>query len=156
MKSVRNKINLNVMLAVFVLITLLFPSQAFSQVKRGQRTGQKMGQRMERPEGQMQLSTEQKEKIGLIRNRYSDLLDDVVIEIRQARFEMMAEMRKDNPDRPRIEAKLSKVMELQEKRHKIFLDEFFEIREVLTPEQNKFFVRRMMRNMMREGNRKKQ
>jgi periplasmic protein CpxP/Spy len=148
MNILKRKTILILMLAIVALSILLLSSPAFSQGKGSLRPGE----RIKRSHDQLNLSAEQKERIRVIRNKYSDLLDDVIIEIRQARLQMMGEMRKDNPDRARIEAKLKKVMELQEKRHKIILDEFFEIRELLTPEQRKLFARRMTRGMMRDNN----
>jgi Spy/CpxP family protein refolding chaperone len=160
MNRIRIKIYLVLLTLIVVLSGLINPPQAFSQTKGNHPGGRLLRRGQGQPPGpgheHLQLSPEQKEKIQAIRNKYSGLLDDVVIEIRKARLEMVTEMKKDNPDRAQIETKLKKVMTLQEKRHQIILDEYFEIRSVLTPEQNRFFVRRFIRSMMREGEGKTQ
>ena len=50
----------------------------------------------------------------------------------------MAEfIREENPVRKKIDEQLNRIIDLERQRQKILLDEFFETREILNPEQQR-------------------
>lgn len=97
----------------------------------------------------MNLNAEQKEKLMKIRKGFEDRQEDVSFSIKEKKFELVKLFREATPDRKKIEAKLNEIIELERARQRLYLDEFFQVREILTPEQVKIFTRQTMRALIR-------
>jgi Spy/CpxP family protein refolding chaperone len=102
------------------------------------------------------LSPEQKEKIKLIRDKFEDLTGDVQFDLKKKRFELADELQKAEPDRKKIDAKINEMLGMERKHYKLIIDEYFEIKKVLTPQQSQIFLRRFVRSMMKERGGNKQ
>jgi len=103
----------------------------------------------DREKGGMNLNAEQKEKLMKIRKGFEDRQEDVSFSIKEKKFELVKLFREATPDRKKIEAKLNEIIELERARQRLYLDEFFQVREILTPEQVKIFTRQTMRALIR-------
>lgn len=97
----------------------------------------------------LQLNEEQKAKMKEIHDKFGEYLEDIKFALGKKRFELADELRKDDPDRKKIDALVQDISTLETKRQKLFIDEFFEIRAALNAEQKKFYIRRFIRQMMR-------
>lgn len=97
----------------------------------------------------MKLTSEQKEKLRNIRKIFEDKQDDVNFSIREKKMELAKLFREASPDRKKLEGKLNEIIELERTRQRLYLDEFFQVREILTPEQVKIFTRQTMRALLR-------
>ncbi len=99
--------------------------------------------------GWMNLSPEQREKLKKIRKSYEDRQDDINFSMKEKKLELAKLFREAAPDRKKIEGKLNEVIELERARQRLYLDEFFQVREILSPEQVKIFTRQTMRALLR-------
>lgn len=95
----------------------------------------------------LKLTQEQKSKMQEIHQGYSDQIEDIQLGIMKKRLELAEELKKDEPDRKKIEAIITGMLQLEEKKQRIIIDEFFAIRNLLTPDQRKIYVRRFIRQM---------
>ena len=100
--------------------------------------------------GEMKLTTQQSDLLKKIREKYEWKREDIVYKMKEKKIEMVRLLREDTPDRKQIEKKLEEVAKLEGERQKLFLDEYFEVRTVLSPEQVKIFTRKTVRALMRD------
>jgi len=89
------------------------------------------------PLERLNLTEEQKLQVQKIHSRYEWLMEDVRISSQKARIQMADFLREENPDRNKIGKQLNRIMVLEHRQQKILLDEFFETRKVLNPEQQR-------------------
>jgi Spy/CpxP family protein refolding chaperone len=97
----------------------------------------------------MKLTPEQQDKLKKIRDAYMDRTEEMQLQIKEKRFEMMKLFRDQEPDRKKIYAKIDEIYKLECDRQRLMVDEFFEVRQVLTPEQARVFRIKTYRAMMK-------
>jgi len=97
----------------------------------------------------MNLTSGQREKLRNIRKSFEDKQDDINFSIREKKLELAKLFREDSPDRKKLEGRLNEIIELERTRQRLYLDEFFQVREILTPEQVKIFTRQIMKALLR-------
>lgn len=95
------------------------------------------------------LTDEQKEQIKEIKKKYSLKIDNLKFEIKKKRFDMAEELRKENPDRNKLDNLIDQIVENQRKLQKLILDEYFEIRQILNPSQRKFYNHLIIRMLLK-------
>ncbi|MDQ7822888.1 MAG: periplasmic heavy metal sensor [Candidatus Eremiobacteraeota bacterium] len=105
--------------------------------------------RMVERDGALNLTSEQKAELKKIRARFEDKQEDLDLSMKAKKIEMVKLFREESPDRKKIETRLKELNALEGSRQKLFLDEFFEVREILTPEQVKLFTRKTVRALLR-------
>ncbi len=132
-------------LVILAIIAVALPMTAHAQ--KAKPNTQKSG-----AEGNLmlRLTDEQRDKVQAIRMRFEEKMEDVRFELRKQRFELAYLLRQGEEDRNKIDAKIDEILVLEKKRHKMILDEYFEMKKILTPQQNRIFLRHMIRAMMRE------
>lgn len=101
-------------------------------------------------EERFSLNMEQRKKMRQIRQKYEGAMEDLGFDLQRKRFEVADMLRLPEPNREQIDKKIDELLALERKRHKLILDEYFEVRKILTPEQNRFFLRRIVRAMLEE------
>jgi len=93
------------------------------------------------------LTEEQQQKLKEIHQLYSNTLEDIRLGSMKRKLELAEEMKKDDPDRKKIDEILNSINQLELKKQKTIMDEFFAIRGVLSADQRKFFTRKFIRQM---------
>lgn len=139
------------LIAVFLLM-LFTPAIAESETKQSTAESTKTRKvdknRMKRM-GKLNLTDEQEKKISAIKTEFSFKMEDIKFEMQKKRFELAEELRKDEPDQKNIDRIIDELSQIQKKRHTLIVGEFMSVRKILTPEQNRFFVRRFVQMMMK-------
>jgi Spy/CpxP family protein refolding chaperone len=102
-----------------------------------------------RSETEMGLTPEQQEKLKNIRTRYEEKAEDIQFEIRSKKIEMVKLLRAPSPERKMIDQKLEELLKLEGARQRLYVDEYFEVRKLLTPEQARIFTRKTIRAIMK-------
>lgn len=97
----------------------------------------------------IQLTEEQKVQVQKIRSRYEWQIEDIRISSHKARLQMADYLREENPARKKVDEQLHRIMDLERQRQKILLDEFFETREILNPEQRRQLTMMTVRMILR-------
>ena len=97
----------------------------------------------------MKFTEEQKQKLKSIKQKYGNKLEDLHFKTLKKRIELVEEIRKDNPDRKKVDKIVGELNNIWTQKQKIIIYEFFEIRNILTPEQKKLYVRRFTRQLLR-------
>lgn len=97
----------------------------------------------------MKLTEDQKKKMMGIRQRYSSKIDDISFDLLETRITMAKELKKDEPDREAINKLIKKTSVLEERKMMLIIDEFFEVKKILTAEQKDFYMRRFIKQMTR-------
>jgi len=97
----------------------------------------------------MKFTEDQKQKLKSIKQKYGNKLEDLHFKTLKKRIELVEEIRKDNPDRKKVDKIVGELINIGTQKQKIIIDEFFEIRNILTPEQKKMYVRRFTRQLLR-------
>ena len=100
--------------------------------------------------GELKLTAEQNGRLKEIRKKYEGRREDILCQMKVKKVEMIKLLRDEKPDRNKIEKKLDEITKLEAERQRLFLDEYFDVREVLTPEQVKIFTRITVRHLMRD------
>jgi Spy/CpxP family protein refolding chaperone len=97
----------------------------------------------------LKLTPQQSEQLKTIRSRYEDRQQDLLFNAREKKMELMKCLREAQPDKSKINKKLDEIVKLEGSRQRLIVDEFFEVRQILTPDQVKIFTRKAMRAMMK-------
>ena len=97
----------------------------------------------------MKLTEDQKKKMMGIRQKYSGKIDDISFELLETRVTLAKELKKDEPDREAITKLIKKTSSLEERKMVLIIDEFFEVKKILTQEQRNFYMRRFIKQMTR-------
>jgi Spy/CpxP family protein refolding chaperone len=100
-------------------------------------------------QGELKLTPQQSEQLKVIRSKYQDRQEDLLFTIREKKMDLVKGLREAQPDRKSINRKLDDILKLEGDRQRLIVDEFFEVRQILTPDQIKIFTRKAMRTMMR-------
>ncbi|MFH0801829.1 MAG: periplasmic heavy metal sensor [bacterium] len=103
----------------------------------------------EGPLERLNLTEEQKLRVQKIHSRYEWLMEDVRISSQKARIQMADFLREEIPDRNKVGKQLNRIMALEHQQQKILLDEFFETRKVLNPEQQRHLTLMAIRMILR-------
>lgn len=122
-----------------VLILLLMLLSLSAQAQPGNPDG---------PEHRMRLTGAQRQQLREIRGRYKQLRQPNQVAIKAKRLELMQLLAQDQPDKTAVNAKVREIMELQNQYQQTLVDELFEIRAILTPEQWKNVRSRMIDEML--------
>lgn len=95
----------------------------------------------------MKLTDDQKKKMMGIRQKYSGKLDDINFELLELRVDMAKELKKETPDREAVNKLIKRISILEEKKMVLIIDEFFEVKKILTQEQRDFYMRRFIKQI---------
>jgi len=101
--------------------------------------------------GQLNLSTAQRTKMTEIHQRFERRRRDLEWAMRAKRLELATMMRTSAPDRKKLEAKVQELVELERRRQFLMLDEFFEVKKILSPQQFELFRERIANVVAGEG-----
>jgi periplasmic protein CpxP/Spy len=145
-------------LLVFAALLLILNPAVYAQPLQEGRTGpepeqgkmQEMRKFKAQWEEKLNLSPEQKTKLKAIRSKYADKITDIKLSTQKSRIELAQLLREDNLDRAKIDAKLEENLKNSSMLQKTMLQEFFDAREILTPEQRKIFADQLVR-MLTKG-----
>jgi len=97
----------------------------------------------------LKLTPQQQEKLKRIRDSFVDRQEEIMLRIREKRLEMLKLFKDPEPDRKKIDASIDEIVRLEGARQHLMVDEFFEVRKLLTPEQARLFTRKTLRAMLR-------
>lgn len=100
------------------------------------------------PGERMRLTATQKEQLREIRVRYKQIRGPNQVNIKAKRLELMQLLSQDQPDKGAVNAKVAEIMQLQNAIQQSLVDEIFEVRSVLTPEQWRNLRSRMIDQML--------
>ncbi|MCD4785469.1 MAG: periplasmic heavy metal sensor [Candidatus Eremiobacteraeota bacterium] len=135
-----------VMIFIFSLITCLF---AQAQDKSTAESKKKAVRKKRTGENRMKFTDEQKEKLKKIKQKYGDNLEDLQFKTMKKRIELVEEIRKENPDRKKVDKIVQGIVQIEARKQKIIINQFFEIRKILNPDQRKMYVRRFVRQLLK-------
>jgi Spy/CpxP family protein refolding chaperone len=99
---------------------------------------------------QMDLKPEQIEKLKKLQLRFKEERDGIIQEMRDKRCRLVDMLMEEEPDRKKLESMIDEILKLESRRQKTLLEEYFEVRRNLEPEQQKRFTRKMIMSIMRE------
>lgn len=105
----------------------------------------------EKAKGGPGLTPEQMEKLKAIHMKFDDKREGLMIKVQIKKLELAELLRQDEPDQKKIEVKLDEINAIEGQLHKTMIAEYFEIRKILTPEQKKFFVKKIIREILGGG-----
>lgn len=97
------------------------------------------------------FTPDQLEKLKAIKMKFDDKREGLMIKVQIKKLELAELLRQDEPDQKKIEAKLDEINAIEGQLHKTMIAEYFEIRKVLTPQQRRFFVRKIIREILGGG-----
>jgi Spy/CpxP family protein refolding chaperone len=132
------------LMMVLFLFLLALPSYAQDEPPEKGRRG--MGDKF----GEFGLTPEQRGSLKVIRQKYEDKRGDILFSMKEKKLELVRLIRESKPDKKKIEKKLQEITALEGERQKLLLDEFFEVREVLTPEQAQRFTNMTIKHLLKE------
>lgn len=141
-----------VMISFFFLLdfSMAFSAEEKPQSDVNQDTQMLMKRRFaEKLDQNMGLNKEQYEKLKKIRNKYEDKREDLMLEVREKKMDMIKLLKESEIDRKKVDSKLEEMLHIERERQKLFLDEFFEVRDILTPDQIRMFTRRIVKSLLR-------
>jgi Spy/CpxP family protein refolding chaperone len=144
-KMRKYKISIILIISVILPALFCFPSGVYAQSDES-KPGKPVKQR-EALKTLLKLTDEQQQKLKDIHQQCSNQLEDIQIGNMRRKLELAEEMRKDEPDRKKIDEILMGISQLELKKQKTIMDEFFAIRNILSPDQRTFFTRRFIRQM---------
>jgi Spy/CpxP family protein refolding chaperone len=98
----------------------------------------------------MRLTEAQRQKMQDIRSRYEDKMEDLQFDIKKRRFDLADYLRQPDSKKEVVEKKIDELVEQEKRMQKLVISEYFEIKGILTPEQKKFFLKRLVRSMLKE------
>lgn len=94
------------------------------------------------------LSDEQKTALRQIHNQYEGKRQEARIEMQTRRLELVKLVRTQEPDKEAIKAKMREVLSLEGRRQELIVDEIFEAKKLLTPEQFQTYRRKVLQRML--------
>lgn len=98
--------------------------------------------------GDLNLSSEQQQQIDAVHRQYSSQRAALESQLKSKKFELMRGLRASHPDERRVKQVLADIMGLEHQRQNLFVDEMFECRAKLTPQQWEVYLRSMLQIMM--------
>lgn len=131
---------------IFSLIPCLF---AHAQDKSKVESKKKAVKKKKTGTDRMKLTDEQKEKLKKIKQKYGDNLEDLQFKTMKKRIELVEEIRKENPARKKVDKIVQGIVQIEARKQKIIINQFFEIRKILNPDQRKMYVRRFVRQLLK-------
>jgi hypothetical protein len=99
-------------------------------------------------DGQNNLTPNQKHSLTSVRDRYEARRQDIAMRLQQRRLELANLLRRDDPVKPTIQAKLGEIMELERERQELFIDEIFDAKAQMKPAQWRAFRDRLLRPLV--------
>jgi Spy/CpxP family protein refolding chaperone len=100
-------------------------------------------------EAKLGLSPEQKQKLSAIHARYKTQKLELRESVTRLRQSIVSELKSDGPERSRIDRCLQDIVQLEGRRQKLMVDEFFEVMPVLSVEQRRIFREQILEHMKR-------
>jgi hypothetical protein len=89
-----------------------------------------------------------RESLDSIRARYARQRQDVSEKLRTQKVELMKLMALDNPNPDHIKKKLNQILETEEERQNLFVDEMFAVRNAMTEQEWRDYRRSIIFMMM--------
>lgn len=96
------------------------------------------------------LTPQQRDSLRVIRRKFEEKRGDILFSMKEKKLELIKLIRESKPDKKKIEKKLAEITALEGARQQLLLDEFFEVREVLTPEQGQRFTNMTIKHLLKE------
>ncbi len=100
------------------------------------------------PDRPMRLTAGQRQQLKEIRIRYKGRRQPLQTAIKAKRLELMQLLAQDQPDKGAVNAKVREIMDIQAQQQEAIVDELFEIRSILSPEQWRNVRSRMIDEML--------
>lgn len=104
------------------------------------------------PMGELRLTPNQTQGLRAIRDRFEARRQDLTLRLGQRRLELANMLRNDAGDKASVKSKLQEIMEIERERQDLFVDEYFEARQLLKPQQWNLYRRRVLRHLLNERN----
>ncbi|MEW6282195.1 MAG: periplasmic heavy metal sensor [Candidatus Eremiobacterota bacterium] len=98
--------------------------------------------------GRLKLTAAQRQQIKEIRQRYRQSRQPIHTRVKALRLELLELLAQEQPDKGQVNAKVREIMDVQMQLQQSIVDELFEIRGVLTPEQWKALRSRLLDEML--------
>ena len=89
-----------------------------------------------------------KESLESIKGRYDRQRQDVAGKLRTQKIELMKLMALDNPNSDHIKKKLTQILETEEERQSLFIDEMFAVRQAMSEQEWRDYRRSVIFMMM--------
>lgn len=101
-------------------------------------------------EAQLGLSTAQKAQLEAIHARYKTLKQDLAAAVARLRKTVATQVDSDAPDRAAIDRGLQEIVQLEGRRQKVMVEEYFEVLSVLRPEQQRILRQHLVQHILRQ------
>lgn len=98
--------------------------------------------------GSFGVAAEPKESVETIRARYERQRKEISDRLRTQKVELMKLMALDNPNAEHIKRKLHQILETEEQRQALFVDEMFAVRSAMTVQEWRDYRRSLIFMMM--------
>lgn len=126
------------MRALLIVGMLLLSSSSFLKAQPDEPIDQRpMLRQHMRILGDLKLTDDQKKQLEQIRFTFGKELIDHAAKAASARLELQQLFKADNPDKVAIEKKLSEISQIQTQGRMLFVNHWFNVNKMLTPEQQK-------------------
>lgn len=96
----------------------------------------------------LNLSSSQRSQLETVHKRYADKKKQLRDQIATRRQDVAQQLVSDTPDRATIERTLNDIVVLEGQRQKLMIDEFFDVLQILKPDQQKIFRDHVMRHII--------
>lgn len=100
--------------------------------------------------GNGRLTPAQRQALRGIHQRYEERRQDVQLRLQTRRLELAQLLRQDGADKPALKGKLDEILDLERQRQHLFLDEIFEAKTQMSPEQWGPFRQRVLRHLLED------
>ena len=110
------------------------------------------GDKVEKLVERLNLTTEQRNQMAQIRNKYQPQFNNLTEQIRNER-NTLSQMMRNNQDEAKMRSQHQKIVSLDQKIHNLRFESMLEMRNVLTPEQREEWASMMGEGRMSRGRR---
>ncbi len=94
------------------------------------------------------LSEEQRAALMKLHSKYEDQREDLKLQMQELRLKLARMVRAKELDKEAIKEKLHEILQVEESIQNSVVDEIFEAKEILTPEQFLAYKRKILQRMM--------
>lgn len=96
----------------------------------------------------LNLSKDQTSRLEAVHQRYAGQKQSLRQAVATRRQTLVSQMSSDDPDRGAVQRLLQEIVSLEGQRQKLMVDEYFEVLQILTPQQRRIFRTRVLNQIV--------
>ncbi len=99
-------------------------------------------------DGTKDYTPNQKHSLSSVLDRYEARRQDIALRLQQRKIELANLLRRDDPSKATLQAKVGEIMELEKERQELGIDELFDAKAQMKPAQWRVFRDRLMHSIV--------